>query len=46
LLLIVNRETPQTRFLRKIAKDQTDEIDDVSTLANPAVVEAPVNGKQ
>jgi acetyl-CoA synthetase len=34
------------RILRKIAENQTDQIGDVSTLAEPAVVEALVKGKQ
>jgi acetyl-CoA synthetase len=34
------------RILRKIAENQTDQIGDVSTLADPAVVEALVKGKQ
>jgi acetyl-CoA synthetase len=34
------------RVLRKIAEDQTDQIGDVSTLADPLVVEALVLGKQ
>jgi acetyl-CoA synthetase len=34
------------RILRKIAENQTDQIGDVSTLAEPAVVEALVRGKQ
>ncbi len=34
------------RILRKIAENQTDQIGDVSTLADPAVVEALVSGKQ
>jgi acetyl-CoA synthetase len=34
------------RVLRKIAENQTDQIGDVSTLADPQVVEALVNGKQ
>jgi acetyl-CoA synthetase len=34
------------RILRKIAENQTDQIGDVSTLADPAVVESLVNGKQ
>jgi acetyl-CoA synthetase len=34
------------RILRKIAENQTDQIGDVSTLADPHVVEALVKGKQ
>ena len=34
------------RVLRKIAEDQTDQIGDISTLADPLVVEALVKGKQ
>jgi acetyl-CoA synthetase len=34
------------RILRKIAENQTEQIGDVSTLADPAVVEALVKGKQ
>ena len=34
------------RILRKIAANQTDQIGDTSTLADPAVVEALVKGKQ
>ncbi len=34
------------RILRKIAENQTDQIGDVSTLADPQVVEALVKGKQ
>jgi acetyl-CoA synthetase len=34
------------RILRKIAENQTDQIGDVSTLADPTVVEALVKGKQ
>jgi acetyl-CoA synthetase len=34
------------RVLRKIAENQTDQIGDVSTLADPAVVESLVKGKQ
>jgi len=34
------------RILRKNAENQTDQIGDVSTLADPAVVEALVKGKQ
>ena len=34
------------RILRKIAENQTDQIGDMSTLADPAVVEALVKGKQ
>jgi acetyl-CoA synthetase len=34
------------RILRKIAENQTDQIGDVSTLADPLVVEALVQGKQ
>jgi acetyl-CoA synthetase len=34
------------RILRKIAENQTDQIGDVSTLADPAVVESLVRGKQ
>ena len=34
------------RILRKIAENQTDQIGDVSTLADPLVVEALVKGKQ
>ncbi len=34
------------RILRKIAENQTDQIGDISTLADPAVVEALVKGKQ
>ncbi len=34
------------RILRKIAENQTDQIGDTSTLADPAVVEALVKGKQ
>ncbi|HZL77728.1 MAG TPA: hypothetical protein VFC17_02670, partial [Candidatus Limnocylindrales bacterium] len=34
------------RILRKIAENQTDQIGDISTLAEPAVVEALVKGKQ
>ncbi len=34
------------RILRKIAEDQTDQIGDISTLADSAVVEALVKGKQ
>jgi len=34
------------RILRKIAENQTDQIGDVSTLADSTVVEALVNGKQ
>ena len=34
------------RILRKIAENQTDQIGDTSTLADPHVVEALVKGKQ
>jgi acetyl-CoA synthetase len=34
------------RILRKIAQNQTDQIGDISTLADPQVVEALVKGKQ
>ena len=34
------------RILRKIAENQTDQIGDTSTLADPAVVDALVKGKQ
>jgi acetyl-CoA synthetase len=34
------------RILRKIAEDQTDQIGDTTTLADPSVVEALVKGKQ
>ena len=34
------------RILRKIAENQTDQIGDVSTLADPGVVESLVRGKQ
>ncbi|MGH7994333.1 MAG: acetate--CoA ligase, partial [Limisphaerales bacterium] len=34
------------RILRKIAEDQTDQIGDITTLADSAVVEALVKGKQ
>jgi len=34
------------RILRKIAENQTDQIGDVSTLAEPGVVDALVRGKQ
>ena len=34
------------RILRKIAENQTDQIGDVSTLADPSVVESLVKGKQ
>ena len=34
------------RILRKIAENQTDQIGDVSTLADPGVVESLVKGKQ
>ena len=34
------------RILRKIAENQTDPIGDVSTLADPGVVESLVKGKQ
>ena len=34
------------RILRKIAEDQTDQIGDITTLAESAVVEALVKGKQ
>jgi acetyl-CoA synthetase len=34
------------RILRKIAENQTDQIGDTTTLADPAVVEALVKGKQ
>ena len=34
------------RILRKIAENQTDQIGDTSTLADRAVVEALVKGKQ
>ena len=34
------------RILRKIAENQTDQIGDTSTLADPSVVEALVKGKQ
>jgi acetyl-CoA synthetase len=34
------------RILRKIAENQTDQIGDTTTLADPAVVEALVRGKQ
>jgi acetyl-CoA synthetase len=34
------------RILRKIAENQTDQIGDITTLADPAVVEALVKGKQ
>jgi acetyl-CoA synthetase len=34
------------RILRKIAEDQTDQIGDTTTLADPQVVAALVKGKQ
>ena len=34
------------RILRKIAENQTDQIGDVSTLADSAVVDSLVTGKQ
>ena len=34
------------RILRKIAENQTDQIGDVSTLADPGVVDSLVKGKQ
>jgi len=34
------------RILRKIAENQTDQIGDISTLADPGVVDALVKGKQ
>jgi len=34
------------RILRKIAENQTDQIGDTTTLADPAVVESLVKGKQ
>jgi acetyl-CoA synthetase len=34
------------RILRKIAENQTDQIGDTTTLADPHVVEALVRGKQ
>ena len=34
------------RILRKIAENQTDQIGDTSTLADPGVVDALVKGKQ
>jgi len=34
------------RILRKIAENQADQIGDTTTLADPAVVEALVKGKQ
>ena len=34
------------RILRKIAENQTDQIGDVSTLADPGVVNSLVKGKQ
>jgi acetyl-CoA synthetase len=34
------------RILRKIAENQTDQIGDTTTLADPAVVESLVRGKQ
>ncbi|HTR42971.1 MAG TPA: acetate--CoA ligase [Pseudomonadales bacterium] len=34
------------RILRKIAENQTDQIGDITTLADPAVVDALVKGKQ
>jgi acetyl-CoA synthetase len=34
------------RILRKIAENQTDQIGDVTTLADPGVVTALVQGKQ
>jgi acetyl-CoA synthetase len=34
------------RILRKIAEDHVDQIGDTTTLADPAVVEALVKGKQ
>ena len=34
------------RILRKIAENQTDQIGDTTTLADPAVVDALVKGKQ
>ena len=34
------------RILRKIAENQTDQIGDTSTLADPGVVDSLVKGKQ
>jgi acetyl-CoA synthetase len=34
------------RILRKIAEDHTDQIGDISTLAEPAIVDSLVRGKQ
>jgi acetyl-CoA synthetase len=34
------------RILRKIAENQTDQIGDITTLADPSVVEALVKAKQ
>ncbi len=34
------------RILRKIAENQADQIGDVSTLADPGVVDSLVKGKQ
>jgi acetyl-CoA synthetase len=34
------------RILRKMAENQTDQIGDVSTLADPGVVDSLVQGKQ
>jgi len=34
------------RILRKIAENQSDQIGDISTLADPGVVDALVKGKQ
>ena len=34
------------RILRKIAENQTEQIGDVSTLADPGVVDSLVQGKQ
>ena len=34
------------RILRKIAENQTDQIGDITTLADPGVVDALVKGKQ
>jgi acetyl-CoA synthetase len=34
------------RILRKIAENQTDQIGDVTTLADPSVVTALVQGRQ
>ena len=41
-----NRHKIMRFILRKIAENQTDQIGDVSTLADPPVVEALVKGKQ